>query len=114
MTEHLFTYGTLQKEKVQQDLFGRILKGSGDALKGYRTATIEIKDLSFLSRGEQKYQLIAIHSNDKDDHIKGKVLEITGEELFLADQYEPNGYKRVKVTLESGKDAWMYVAVETV
>jgi hypothetical protein len=28
MKEYLFSYGTLQKEKVQLDLFGRILKGS--------------------------------------------------------------------------------------
>src|SRR5215211_2425273 len=114
MKEYLFSYGTLQKEKVQTELFGRILQGSGDVLRGYRAATIEIKDESFLSKGEQEYQLIAINSKDKNDSIKGTVFELTEEELFLADEYEPDGYKRVKIVLESGKEAWVYVAVEII
>jgi gamma-glutamylcyclotransferase (GGCT)/AIG2-like uncharacterized protein YtfP len=109
MNEWLFSYGTLQKEKVQLELFGRILQGSGDTLKNYKVATIEIKDESFLSKGEQKYQQTAVISNDKNDSIKGTVFEITEEELFLADKYEPDGYKRIRVILESGKDAWIYV-----
>ena len=113
MKEWLFSYGTLQKEKVQTALFGRILQGAADALGGYRVATIEIKDESFLSKGEQKYQQTAIISKNKNDTIKGTVLEITEEELLVADKYEPDNYKRVKVALESGKEAWIYVAVET-
>jgi gamma-glutamylcyclotransferase (GGCT)/AIG2-like uncharacterized protein YtfP len=113
MKEQLFSYGTLQKEKTQIELFGRILQGSGDNLRGYRVATIEIKDESFLSKGEQKYQQTAINSKDNNDLIKGTVLEVTEEELLLADKYEPDNYKRVKVMLESGKEAWIYVAVET-
>lgn len=34
------------------------------------------------------------------------------EELLIADQYEPPGYTRVKVTLALGKDAWIYEAVQ--
>ncbi|MDP4261172.1 MAG: gamma-glutamylcyclotransferase family protein [Bacteroidota bacterium] len=113
MKEYLFSYGTLQKEKVQIKLFGRILQGAKDTLGGYKVSPIEIKDESFLSKGEQKNQLIAIISKDKNDCIKGTVLEITGEELSLADKYEPVDYKRVKVILESGKEAWIYAAVET-
>jgi gamma-glutamylcyclotransferase (GGCT)/AIG2-like uncharacterized protein YtfP len=113
MNEYLFSYGTLQKEKVQIDLFGRILQGSGDTLRGYSVSVIEIKDESFLSKGEEKFQQTAIISKNKKDSIKGTVFEITGEELFLADKYEPDNYKRIKVVLESGKEAWIYVAVET-
>jgi gamma-glutamylcyclotransferase (GGCT)/AIG2-like uncharacterized protein YtfP len=113
MKEWLFSYGTLQKEKVQTELFGRILQGSGDTLRGYRISAIEIKDESFLSKGEQKHQLTAIISKDKNDSIKGTVFEVTEEELFLADKYEPGNYKRIMVALESGKEAWIYVAVET-
>jgi gamma-glutamylcyclotransferase (GGCT)/AIG2-like uncharacterized protein YtfP len=113
MKEYLFSYGTLQKEKVQIELFGRILQGSGDTLRGYKVSTIEIKDKSFISKSEQKYHLIAIISKDKNDIIKGTVLEITEEELFVVDKYEPDGYRRVKLVLESGKEAWIYVAVET-
>jgi gamma-glutamylcyclotransferase (GGCT)/AIG2-like uncharacterized protein YtfP len=113
MNEYLFSYGTLQKENVQIKLFGRILQGSVDTLKGYRVAEIEITDELFLSKGEEKYQRTLIISKDKNDSIKGTVLEITEEELLLADKYEPDNYKRVKIVLESGKEAWIYVAIET-
>jgi gamma-glutamylcyclotransferase (GGCT)/AIG2-like uncharacterized protein YtfP len=113
MKEYLFSYGTLQKEKVQIELFGRILQGSGDRLRGYKATAIEIRDESFLLKGEQKNQQTAIISKDKNDSIKGTVFEITEEELLAADKYEPDGYKRINVVLESGKEAWIYVATET-
>ena len=111
MKEYLFSYGTLQKEKVQVELFGRKLHGSPDTLNGHKVSTIEIKDESFLAKDEDRFQKIAIISNNKNDSIKGIVFEITEEELLLADKYEPDGYKRVTVVLASGKAAWIYVAV---
>jgi gamma-glutamylcyclotransferase (GGCT)/AIG2-like uncharacterized protein YtfP len=113
MNNCLFSYGTLQNEEVQLKLFGRVFKGSADTLQGYKTAAIEITDEAFLSKGEQKNQLTAIISEDKNDSIKGMAFEITEGELLLADKYEPVGYRRIKVTLASGKEAWIYVAVET-
>ena len=112
MKENLFSYGTLQKDKVQIELFGRLLSGTNDILKGYKLSSIEIKDESFLSKGEQKYQLTAILSKDNTDIIDGTVFEISEEELLLADKYEPDNYKRVKVALQSGKEAWIYAAAE--
>jgi gamma-glutamylcyclotransferase (GGCT)/AIG2-like uncharacterized protein YtfP len=109
MKQYLFSYGTLQKDKTQLELFGKTLQGSVDVLRGYKTAAIEITDEAFLAKGEQKQQLIAIISEDKNDLIKGTVLEITEDELLLADRYEPEGYKRIQVVLESGKQAWIYV-----
>jgi len=111
--ENLFSYGTLQKPKVQIDLFDRILQGSPDDLKGYKIAPIEIRDEAFLSTGEQKDQRIAIASGKEYDIIHGTVFEMTEEELFLADSYEPKDYKRIKVVLASGKEAWIYAAAET-
>ena len=108
MKEYLFSYGTLQKDEVQLELFGRLLAGTKDILKGYKTSSIEIRDESFLSKGEQKYQLTAIISDDKTDTIEGTVFEITRDELLIADEYEPEEYERVKVQLESGKQAWVY------
>jgi gamma-glutamylcyclotransferase (GGCT)/AIG2-like uncharacterized protein YtfP len=112
MPAWLFSYGTLQKEKVQLKLFGRIFHGSPDTLNGYKISEIEIKDETFLSKGEEKLQLTAIVSKDRNDQIKGTVFEITEQELLLADQYEPANYKRIKIVLASGKEAWIYVAVE--
>ncbi|MEI9911041.1 MAG: gamma-glutamylcyclotransferase family protein [Bacteroidota bacterium] len=110
MKEYLFSYGTLQKDKVQVELFGRLLQGTKDTLEGYRLATIEIKDELFLSKGEEKYQLTLIPSTDSTESIEGTVFEISEEELLLADKYEPDNYKRIKVSLQSGKEAWIYAA----
>lgn len=111
--EYLFSYGTLQKENVQVELFGRILKGSADSLEGYIVSSIEIKDEDFLSKGEEKYQLTAVVSKNKMDQINGTVFEITEKELNRADTYEPAGYKRIKVSLQSGKETWIYLAIDT-
>ncbi len=110
MKEYLFSYGTLQKEEVQVKLFARLLKGHKDNLKGYRLSSIEITDELFLAKGEQKIQLVATPSNDNNDMIEGAALEVSEEELLLADKYEPGGYTRVQVQLESGKKAWIYAA----
>jgi len=112
MKEYLFSYGTLQKKNVQSDLFGRLLTGSNDILRGYKTSSIKITDKSFLAKGEQEYQLTTVVSNNKDDSIEGTVFEVSAEELLVADKYEPANYKRVKVELDSGKKAWIYIAIQ--
>lgn len=110
MKEYLFSYGTLQQEKLQIKLFGRNLQRSADTPRGYKVAAIEITDETFLSKGEEKNQLTVIVSEDNNDFIKGTVLEVTAEELLMVDKYEPAGYKRIKVAMESGKEAWIYIA----
>ena len=40
----LFSYGTLQQEDVQLATFGRRLEGRADALPGYATSLLEIRD----------------------------------------------------------------------
>ena len=110
MYENLFSYGTLQKQSIQLKLFGRVLNGTEDILRGYKLSSIEIKDESFLSKGEENIQLTVIPSLDKNDHIEGTVLEISEDELLLADNYEPDNYKRFEVELESGRKTWIYVA----
>jgi hypothetical protein len=92
------------------DLFGRKLKGAPDILQGFKIEIIEITDASFLSKGEEKYQQTLVRSNNPEDKIEGTILELTSEELTLADQYEPGNYKRIKVFLQSGKEVWIYLA----
>ena len=110
MKENLFSYGTLQQDRVQLELFGRLLNGAKDCLIGYKISTIEIEDESFLAKGEQKYQLTVIPLNNENDFIEGVVFEISEAELISADKYEPDNYKRFQVELESGKKAWIYAA----
>jgi gamma-glutamylcyclotransferase (GGCT)/AIG2-like uncharacterized protein YtfP len=108
--QYLFSYGTLQKEEVQLELFGRKLKGFADVLRGYKLAAIEIRDEIFLSKGEENIQRTLVASDDVNDIVQGTVLELTEEELQQADKYEPDNYKRRQVQLDSGKQAWVYVA----
>jgi hypothetical protein len=108
LQEHLFSYGTLQLDEVQLDLFGRILNGSKDTLHGYKVSPIEITDELFLSKGGGKHQRIAIVTHNQTDQIEGMVFEVSGDELLHADKYEPVDYKRIKVILASGQQAWVY------
>ena len=110
MIEYLFSYGTLQDDRIQLELFNRLLKGSRDAVNGYRLSTIENRDAVAIGGGEEKFHRIAIFSNDSRDRVEGTVLEVTDEELLLADQYEPVDYIRVSVVLASGIQAWIYAA----
>jgi gamma-glutamylcyclotransferase (GGCT)/AIG2-like uncharacterized protein YtfP len=113
MKASLFSYGTLQNQEIQKELFGRVLQGSRDSLKGYRASTIEIKDASIPSKGEPQTYLIALPSPNEQDKIEGVAFELTEQELLIADNYETEAYKRVQVVLESGKQAWVYVANKT-
>lgn len=111
MQEYLFSYGTLQQEKTQLEIVGRILPCVPGMLEGYKLSTIEIKDQRFLDRGGNKFQSTLVCTNSPADHVEGTVFEISKEELHLTDHYEPGNYQRITVKLHSGKEAWLYVAV---
>lgn len=110
MSEYLFSYGTLQNRDVQLKLFGRLLNGTKDSLAGYKSGSVEITDVAFLAKGEQRTQLSAVESDG--DTIDGMVFEVSADELAHADKYEPDEYLRVKVPLGSGKKAWIYLKGE--
>lgn len=110
MSKNLFSYGTLREKRVQFDLFGRLLSGKQDILAGYKLCEIEINDKSFLARGEDKFQQTLIFTGSEEDFVEGTVFEVSGQELLLSDKYEPDNYKRTKITLQSGRQAWVYVA----
>lgn len=112
MTNYLFSYGTLQLSKVQLESFGRLLTGSPDILPGYKLSSLEITDELVLAKSEQKYHPIAIPSNNEKDAIEGTVFKVSQEEILMADKYEVDDYKRVSVVLESGKEAWVYIAAK--
>ena len=58
--ELLFSYGTLQLEKVQLETFNRVLIGSNDILVNYQLDQLEIKDKNVLLKSEQQYHPIAV------------------------------------------------------
>jgi gamma-glutamylcyclotransferase (GGCT)/AIG2-like uncharacterized protein YtfP len=108
--ENLFSYGTLQLVSVQQDTFGRLLNGFNDSLIGFKLTYITITDEAVLASSGQKEHPIIHYTSNTTDAIKGMVFEITEQELQQADMYEVADYKRIAVTLASGKSAWVYVS----
>lgn len=109
--EQLFSYGSLQQERVQLSTFGRTLAATPDVLKGYRTVRIEITDRTATAAAGAEYYLDAQKSSIESDCIAGMRLDVTRHELEQADVYEASAnYVRVRVRLESGHDSWLYVS----
>ncbi len=106
---YLFSYGTLQKERVQIETFGRILEGDQDILAGYRLEMLEIKDPEVLKKSSQKFHPVLILSGNPEDEITGILLELTDEEILQADEYEVDDYQRIETGFESGRSGFVYV-----
>ena len=101
----LFTYGSLQHEDVQENLFGRALKGTPEKLIGYALKKIQIEE----EFGIVHYPVI-VETKNEEDFIDGIVYEVTDKELNQTDLYEGMHYKRVEVHLHSNQKAWAYSA----
>jgi len=54
--------------------------------------------------------VIVQHTGRDEDRTSGTVLELTDEEMAMADAYEPAGYRRVTARFASGRQGWVYVA----
>ena len=52
-------------------------------------------------------------TDDAADRISGTLFQLTAAELARADEYEAGDYRRVRVTLASGRGAWLYVGAST-
>jgi len=108
-SERLFSYGTLQQETVQLANFGRRLSGTPDAVQGYKMTSVRITDAAVVATSGLAVHRILIPGGPLDT-VEGVVFEVSPEELLSADDYEADDYKRVKVKLRSGTEAWVYVA----
>ena len=111
--ENLFSYGTLQEEKVQLENYNRILEGSDDILINHCLKNIEIKDESVIRKSNKNIHPIIYYTGNEKDEIRGKVFKITPDELIKTDNYEVSDYHRVEVTLKSGIKSWVYVGINT-
>ena len=109
MTESLFSYGTLQQRDVQLANYGRELVGEADSLSGYRIEDLVIANAEVVSISGKAVHSIARHTGDAGDRIEGIVFGLTEDELAATDDYEVEPYRRIEVTLESGRAAWVYV-----
>ena len=106
----LFSYGTLQEERVQLATFGRPLRGEPDALSGYEPSLVEIEDAGFVASSGRRHHANVVPSGQPESRVAGTVFEVTEAELAAADRYEaPAAYVRTQVLLASGRQAWLYV-----
>lgn len=106
---NLFSYGTLQKEQVQIETFGRILKGEKDILTGYKLEMLEITDPEVLRKSNQQYHPILVFSGNSEDEVEGVLFEVTYEEILQADEYEVDDYKRIETVFKSRKKGFIYI-----
>jgi gamma-glutamylcyclotransferase (GGCT)/AIG2-like uncharacterized protein YtfP len=107
----LFTYGTLRDPGVQTALFGRSVPAVDDAIPGFRLEYLAITDPAVVAAsGLDRHPIL--RPSGSDDQVAGSCLELTDEELAAADRYEVDDYTRVRVTLASGRLAWVYMSAE--
>ena len=107
----LFSYGTLQESEVQLELFGRLLRGESDELVGFVRSTKMIDDPAFVAKSGKAEHAAVIFTGKSEHRVRGMVFELSDAEIEAADHYEPAGYERIKTTLGSGREAWVYAAV---
>ena len=112
MTEYLFSYGTLQLAVVQEANFGRALPMNLDVLPGFCVDYVTIIDPDVVDTSGSDQHPILRRSSNVADVVDGLVLELTSDELRAADAYEVDDYRRIEVTLASGRRAWVYAADE--
>jgi gamma-glutamylcyclotransferase (GGCT)/AIG2-like uncharacterized protein YtfP len=96
--ERLFVYGTLRDPLVQIRVIGRSPTGTVAILDGYERGTIKL--------GEREYPILDAAA--ADSHVEGMVLEVSEDELRRLDIYETSAYRRIRVSLRSGGEAWAY------
>ena len=110
MKYYLFSYGTLQLEKVQLETYNRLLNGKKDVLFGYEIKNLEIIDPDVLAKSGKKIHPIAVKTGKKNHQIEGFIFELAEEELLATDKYEVSDYQRVLETFQSGTKAWIYTS----
>lgn len=106
---NLFSYGTLQKQQVQLETFGRILNGEKDFLTGYRIKMIEITDPEVLKKSGEQFHPILEFSGEETDEVEGVLFEVTEAEILQADEYEVDDYQRIETLFKSKKKGFIYV-----
>ncbi|QZE15324.1 gamma-glutamylcyclotransferase [Halosquirtibacter laminarini] len=108
----LFSYGTLQLDRVQIETYGRLLTGTKDILPGYKLDKLKITSQEVIEKSGKEYHPIAVKTGKKEDFIEGTIFEITQSELEETDKYEVSDYQRILAPFQSGTQAWVYVAHE--
>lgn len=106
----LFSYGSLQEEKVQLATLGRLLQGERDELPGFAQSKVRIEDPRFAAAAGKTHHANVTFNGRRDACVSGMAFEVSDEELAAVDRYEEAAaYKRIAAVLASGRRAWVYV-----
>jgi len=108
--ELLFSYGSLSGGELQLDTFGRVVHTEDDVLPGYATSLTHRQDARIVERIGPIAQRVLRRTGDPRDKVFGTVLVLTPAELDAADELLTPLFRRLPVTLASGRGAWVYVA----
>ena len=108
--ELLFSYGSLGGGELQLDTFGRVVHTETDVLPGYTTSLSRRPDPRIAERIGPITQRVLRRTGDPRDKVVGTVLRLSEAELDAADELVGPPFRRLPVTLESGRGAWVYVA----
>jgi gamma-glutamylcyclotransferase (GGCT)/AIG2-like uncharacterized protein YtfP len=104
----LFSYGTLQREDVQLETFGRRLTGEPDELLGFELGRVAIGEPAVAAKLGRSYYDDAVPARS-EIRLPGTVLEVTEDELATADHFELGAaYRRIAATTASGRSVWLY------
>lgn len=109
----LFSYGTLRQANVQLATFGRLLDGRPDELAGFALSPMTIADPNVVAASGAAVHTIARPSGNPADRVPGLVFSLTAAEIEAADRYESGPIERIRVRLESGAEAFVYVAADS-
>jgi gamma-glutamylcyclotransferase (GGCT)/AIG2-like uncharacterized protein YtfP len=93
----IFAYGTLLDKNIQKNIIGRLVEGIPDQLAGYR------KTMRQFSSG--------IYPDLIEDiacKVEGQILDLSANEVERCDRYEGDEYRKVKLKLKSGIEAFVY------
>ncbi|MFS0866918.1 gamma-glutamylcyclotransferase family protein [Microbacterium sp. 179-B 1A2 NHS] len=107
--ERLFVYGALRQRDLQLDTFGRIVESEPGILPGYTASVQGIADGRFTDAGGPVVQPVLRRTGDPLDKVPGEVLRLELIELEAADEVQMATFRRTRVRLSDGKDAWVYL-----
>ena len=111
----LFSYGTLQLESVQLATFGRKVQAAKDTLAKFELSKVPMRERARVEKLGTAHHQNVIFNGDALSQVFGTVLDITDEELHLADRYERQAdYRRIAATTAAGRSVWVYAHSPTI
>ena len=97
MDHTLFVYGSLMNDGTRRIVMQKDVKTGNDILNNYKRTL------------HSEFLIYPTIEKSDGDFVVGKTFNVTDEDLERLDRYETDHYKRITVTLESGKEAISYM-----